>query len=290
MLNNTVNYKDMKGRIIASYGNNCLIDYNNKTIKCINKNLYSKVVVGDEVLFKIIDNEKALIEKILPRKNTIKKLSKIIATNIDLMLIVVAPKPKYSLDIIDKYLIMAENANLSATIIINKIDLIDKEDNLYKDLSIYTNIGYDVVALSVKEGKNLKALKKILANNKNIFLGQSGVGKSSLIKEIIPDIDIRIAKIGDKSNLGKHTTTASFVYKIATGGYLIDSPGIRELQIDKLKQSDIIKGFVEFKKYIGLCQFRDCAHINEDCCEIKKRVEKGDIAKSRYLNYLKFHQ
>ena len=280
------NHKDIKGNIIASYGNNHLLNYNNKTIKCINKKNDSRPVAGDEVLFEIIDNETALIKKILPRKNKIKKLSKIIAANIDQILLVIAPKPKYSLKIIDKYLIMATNAKLAITIIINKIDLIDKADNLYKDLSIYTNIGYDIVAVSAKEKTNLDYFKTMLVNKQNIFLGQSGVGKSSLIKEIITDIDIKIDKIGDKSNLGKHTTTTTCVYKIKTGGNLIDSPGIRELQINTFAKSDIMEGFIEFKKYKNLCRFRNCMHINEIDCEIKNQVAQGGINKTRYLSYL----
>lgn len=278
--------KPVEARIVASYGNNHLLNYDNKNIKCINKKNNLRPVAGDIVTFTMLDNETALIKEILPRKNQIKKLSKTIATNIDQIFLVIAPEPKYSLNIIDKYLIMATNDKLPIKIIINKIDLIKKTDLLYKDLKVYKDIGYEVNALSVKEKTNLENFKKTLTNKQNIFVGQSGVGKSSLIKEIVIDDTIKIASIGEKSNLGKHTTSVTFVYEIKNGGYLIDSPGIRELQLNSFSKKEISQGFIEFNECKHLCKFRNCTHINEINCEVKNRVKKNLISQTRYENYL----
>jgi ribosome biogenesis GTPase len=128
--------------------------------------------------------------------------------------------------------------------------------------------------------------KDQLNNKTHIFLGQSGVGKSSLINELIPDLNLRVNEISTKSKLGKHTTTNTTLYHIPSGGDLIDSPGVREFQLDDLTNQEILSGFREFKPFIGLCKFRNCAHINEPKCAIKDGVESGDINAKRYYNYL----
>jgi ribosome biogenesis GTPase len=138
----------------------------------------------------------------------------------------------------------------------------------------------------VEEQTNIAELKALLNDKTHIFLGQSGVGKSSLINELIPDLNLRVNEISTKSKLGKHTTTNTTLYHIPSGGDLIDSPGIREFQLDDLTDKEILSGFREFKPFIGQCKFRNCAHINEPNCAIKQAVESGEIHMQRYQNYL----
>ena len=140
--------------------------------------------------------------------------------------------------------------------------------------------------LSVKKHTNLQAFKEQLINKSHIFLGQSGVGKSSLINSLIPDLELRINEISNKSKLGKHTTTNTTIYHIPSGGDLIDSPGVREFQLDDLSEHEIKSGFKEFKALSGECRFRDCKHINEPNCSIKIAIEKGEINMNRYQSYL----
>jgi len=140
--------------------------------------------------------------------------------------------------------------------------------------------------LSVEAQTNIAELKALLNDKTHIFLGQSGVGKSSLINELIPDLNLRVNEISTKSKLGKHTTTNTTLYHIPSGGDLIDSPGIREFQLDDLTDKEILSGFREFKPFIGQCKFRNCAHINEPNCAIKQAVESGEIHTQRYQNYL----
>ena len=157
---------------------------------------------------------------------------------------------------------------------------------LESDFSNYQELGYDVHFLSVKNETNLKEFKTKLVNKSHIFLGQSGVGKSSLINSLIPDLELRVNEISGKSKLGKHTTTNTTIYHITSGGDLIDSPGIREFQLDNLSEKQIVNGFREFKSLIGKCRFRNCQHINEPNCAIKKAIESGNINSSRYESYL----
>jgi ribosome biogenesis GTPase len=199
---------------------------------------------------------------------------------------VVAVEPHYQFELIDRYLVVAENFNLPINIVVNKIELSTDTEQLKHDFSMYQSIGYKVFYLSVKEQTNIEQFKRQLAHKTHIFLGQSGVGKSSLINELIPDLNLRVNAISTKSKLGKHTTTATTLYHILSGGDLIDSPGIREFQLDTLSNREILSGFREFKALIGQCKFRNCAHINEPKCAIKTAVESGKIHPLRYQNYL----
>jgi ribosome biogenesis GTPase len=199
---------------------------------------------------------------------------------------VVAVEPHYQFELIDRYLVVAENAGLPINIVVNKIELSNDLERIKYNFSMYESVGYHVVYLSVKDQINIKQFKTLLDDKTHIFLGQSGVGKSSLINELIPNLNLRVNEISTKSKLGKHTTTNTTLYHIPSGGDLIDSPGIREFQLDDLSNKEILSGFREFKPYIGACKFRNCAHINEPNCAIKEAVESGNIHHKRYENYL----
>ena len=146
--------------------------------------------------------------------------------------------------------------------------------------------GYDVHFLSVKKQINLDFFKEQLVNKSHIFLGQSGVGKSSLINSLIPDLQLRVNEISSKSKLGKHTTTNTTIYHIPSGGDLIDSPGVREFQLDSLTELEIKSGFKEFRALSDACRFRDCRHINEPNCAVKESLNKGKINPNSYQSYL----
>ncbi len=181
---------------------------------------------------------------------------------------------------------MAENENLPISIIVNKIELAKNLEQVYRDFSIYKNIDYQVYFLSVEKDDNLGSLKSSLSNKTNIFLGQSGVGKSSLINNLIPDLDLRVDEISTKTKLGRHTTTNTTIHHISSGGDLIDSPGIREFQIDELSSSQILNGYREFKPYLGKCRFRNCQHVNEPDCAIRNALDLEEIHPARYQSYI----
>ena len=200
--------------------------------------------------------------------------------------LLVATEPHYQFELIDRYLILAENSNCPSTSLSIKLNLLNELDQLSKDFSLYQNINYQVHFISIKKQLNLESLKDQLADKTNIFLGQSGVGKSSLINTLIPDLELRVNEISTKSKRGKHTTTNTTIYHIPSGGDLIDSPGIREFQLDDFDAKQIVNGFREFKALIGKCRFRNCQHINEPDCAVKVALDTGDIHPSRYENYL----
>jgi len=276
-----------KGRVITRYGQRQLVESSTgKLFQCTGRQNIGLSVAGDEVIFQPAGGVEGIVTAILPRENELSQKNKLIATNIDQLWLVVATEPHYQFELIDRYLILAENSNLPINIIVNKIELLNELDQLFRDFSLYQNINYQVHFISIKKKLNLGPLKNQLTDKTNIFLGQSGVGKSSLINTLIPDLELRVNEISAKSKLGKHTTTNTSIYHIPSGGDLIDSPGIREFQLDDFDAKQILNGFREFKELIGKCRFRNCQHINEPDCAVKIALDAGNIHPSRYENYL----
>ena len=275
------------GLVITRYGQRLLVEaQSGELYQCTGRRNIELSVAGDQVIFQTTDNNEGVVTALLPRDNFLTRSQKLIAANIDELWLVVAIEPHYQFELIDRYLVVAENAGLPINIVVNKIELSDNFDQVKHDFSLYESAGYSVHYLSVKAQTNVAEFKAQLKHKAHIFLGQSGVGKSSLINELIPDLNLRVNEISTKSKLGKHTTTNTTLYHIPSGGDLIDSPGIREFQLDDLTDKEILSGFKEFKPFIGECKFRNCAHINEPKCAIKTAVEDGAINPKRYHSYL----
>ena len=279
--------KEYQGIVLTRYGQRQLVeDKNGRVFQSISRQNIGFSVAGDKVLFQKTKHDDAIVTAIYPRDNELKRQDKLIAANIDQLWLVVAIEPHYEFELIDRYLIMAENSNLPIGIIVNKIELSSNKSKTENDFLHYKSIGYDVHFLSVKKQTNLDFFKEQLVNKSHIFLGQSGVGKSSLINSLIPDLQLRVNEISSKSKLGKHTTTNTTIYHIPSGGDLIDSPGVREFQLDSLTELEIKSGFKEFRALSDACRFRDCRHINEPHCAVKESLDQGKINPNRYQSYL----
>ena len=279
--------KEYQGIIITRYGQRQLVeDENGIVFQSVSRQNIGFSVAGDKVLFQKTKHDDAIVTAIYPRDNELKRQDKLIAANIDQLWLVVAIEPHYEFELIDRYLIMAENSNLPIGIIVNKIELSTTKSKTENDFLNYQSLGYDVHFLSVKKQINLDFFKEQLINKSHIFLGQSGVGKSSLINSLIPDLQLRVNEISSKSKLGKHTTTNTTIYHIPSGGDLIDSPGVREFQLDSLTELEIKSGFKEFRALSDACRFRDCRHINEPNCAVKESLDQGKINPNRYQSYL----
>lgn len=260
-------------------------DSENKTVR-----------VGDDVKVRLVSDTEGVIEEILPRRSWISRTiesrayqEQVIATNIDQVLIILSARhPAFKSGLMDRYLVIAERNRLKARICINKIDLASpKEFAPYREY--YQKLGYPVLLTSAVSGKGLSALKKILKNSVTALVGHSGVGKSSLIKAIEPELDIKVTAISKKFRKGQHTTSSVQLFPLSFGGYVVDTPGIRELGFWDIYKRDLQNYFVEFRQLASTCQFADCQHLQEPGCAVKAAVEKGEIFRERYLNYLNIY-
>ncbi len=261
------------------------------------------VAVGDRVKFTIQtvsaneNQEKiGLITAIEERKNYIvrrsinlSKQSHIIAANIDqAILVVTLSHPVTTTTFIDRYLASAEAYRIPVLLVFNKTDRYNSKQNelLAKQIETYQNIGYKCLTTSAKTLEGVDQLKEALKNKTNVFNGHSGVGKSTLINILQPGLNLKTKEISDSHNTGKHTTTFSEMYKLNFGGYIIDTPGIKAFGMLEMKPWEISHYFVEIFKISENCQYNNCSHTHEPGCAVKIAVEKGKIAKSRYLSYL----
>lgn len=264
--------------------------------RCNLRRTLNSVVVGDRVIWREghekLQGISGVIEAVQPRQNELARPDyydglKVMAANIDRIIIVSAVLPTLSLNIIDRYLVICETANIPAVILLNKTDLLNEKQwqEVEQQLEIYRNIGYQTLMISAENGKNMEKLTALLSQGTSIFVGQSGVGKSSLINYILPDVNAQTGEVSETSGLGQHTTTASRLYHLPQGGNLIDSPGIREFGLWHLEPEQITKGYREFQAFLGTCKFRDCKHLTDPQCALREAVEQGKIHPTRFENY-----
>ncbi len=212
---------------------------------------------------------------------------KTVAANIDRIVIVIAPYPEVVANLIDRYLVAAETTGITPILLLNKSDLIDdnNRDKLNKLRDSYSALGYQVQTVSTTTGEGLDEFKSYLANYTSVFVGQSGVGKSSLVNALLPDTDIKVGGLSEQTRQGTHTTTTAQLYHFPGGGQLIDSPGIREFGLWHMSPQQVLEGFVEIRPFLGHCKFRDCAHESEPKCAINQALEDGVISGERYGSY-----
>lgn len=291
----------LDGRVISRFGKQAIVetaDVQRTIHKCYIRRTIKSVVCGDKVVFRPSlseeDRDRGIIEAVLDRKSTLSRPDyydgiKPIAANIDQIVVVSSIVPAFSTHIIDRYLVACEHAQITPIIVINKIELLDPQNQAELDdaVKVYTDISYEVVLASCKTQTGLDELSTKLIDKVNVLVGQSGVGKSSLVNQLLPNSDEIVGEVSENSGLGTHTTTAAKLIPFNLGGELIDSPGVREFGLWHLPVEDITQGFVEFRPYLGGCKFSDCTHRNDPGCLIKEAVEKGEINASRYQSYLK---
>lgn len=254
--------------------------------------------VGDQVEFDCRPNEDTcLIYNILPRKNYIirkstklSKISHIIAANIDqAILVVTLSKPRTSTGFIDRYLITTEAYHIPAKIIFNKTDLYTKKEleRLGVLMQMYQQADYECIGVSAKTGENINRVRNVLKGKISLLSGHSGVGKSSIINKIEPGINLKTGEISETHQKGKHITTFTEMHELSSGGFIIDTPGIKEFGLRDFVKEEVAERFPEFRKFMHECKFNNCTHVHEPGCAVKKAIESGKISTSRYNNYLR---
>lgn len=294
-INNPINTQDktglqvtIQGTIVAAYGKRFQVELTDgkSRISCVTRGKKTDLACGDQVLIQLTDKHEGVIETILPRKTLLYRSnafkSKMLASNVTQIIIVLATQPSFYEALLNRCLIAAEAANIKALVVLNKCDLADNDDAKQK-LALYTGLGYQVLALSAKE--DISALRPFLQAEASILVGQSGMGKSTIINALLPNEDVRTREVSLVLDSGKHTTTAAHLYHLDEDSQLIDSPGLQEFGLHHLSTDELEHAFIEFRPFLGKCRFNNCKHLQEPDCAIKEAVIAGKISQERLAIY-----
>ncbi len=281
------------GLVIVNYGKSVLVEDGAGCLhRCVARRSLRQIVSGDRVAWEPVGAQEGVIHAIEPRHTVLQRAddanrTRALAANIDQILIVAAPQPVHDAFLIDRYLVAAELAGATPLVIVNKSDLFDPQPGTApaNGAREYATIGYGTLLTSARENTGIADLAQVLVNKTSILVGQSGVGKSSLIKRLLPDLDIQIGKLSDASGQGRHTTTTTTLYHLPQGGDLIDSPGVRDFKLGETTAADLARGFREFRPYLGLCRFQDCRHLSEPGCAVKEAMREGAVSERRLASY-----
>ncbi len=258
-------------------------------LKSLNTEDRNAVAVGDRVLFLPTGEKEGVIERVEPRHGVISRASRrqrhIIVSNVDQLLIIAsAAEPALKPNLIDRMLVTAEKTSIRPIICINKVDLIDLAD-LQPLAGVYAQLGYQVLAVSASTGFNIPQLRRVLAGRQSVVAGQSGVGKSSLLNAVESGLQLRVATVSRESQKGRHTTTASRLIPLDFGGFVVDTPGIRQFQLWDVIPEEVAGFFPEMRPYVSQCRFPDCTHTHEIECAVKNAVADGRLDVRRYESF-----
>jgi len=291
------------GRVLQAFGNRFIVQAADGTYDCGIRGVFrlspkqtSPVVVGDRVEFSV---EQQTFGTIIDVAQRMTKLSRpnvenpeseqIIIANIEQLVVVASvDKPRLRLGAIDRFLLAAERAGMTGCVCINKTDL-DPAEKYHDTVRVYRSAGYAVVACSALTGRGMEDVRGILQDRVSLFAGHSGVGKSTIINVLQPGLQIKTAEISLATGKGVHTTTAVQLHPLDMGGYIADSPGLREVGLWEIKPTELAGLYPEMRGFLGQCRFRNCAHIGEPGCAIKEAVAAGRMTPERYEGYIRIY-
>jgi len=287
---------DLQGTIVAAHGRHYLadveVDGQHQFLQCVTRGKKTNVAVGDIVHLKRTSPDQAVIEKIAERTTLLYRSdqykSKLLAANISRLFIVIATEPGFTDDLVSRALVACEAAGIEAHLILNKVDVVEGLARARERAALYTGMGYPLheVSATADPAGTVATLLPLLAGHSSILIGQSGMGKSTIVNLLIPDADIAVREISEALDTGKHTTTFTRLYKLPGGdGTIIDSPGFQEFGLYHLSEGMLERAFVDFKPYLGGCKYYNCRHLAEPFCAILDAVAAGKISKMRHELY-----
>ena len=284
---------EQPGRVIIRYGAQVDIEDEKRVLyRCLLRQNLPSLVCGDRVVWQPGKDRTGVVVAVEPRQSLLERPDadnqlKPVAANINQILVIAAPEPALDIDLINSYLIAAEMTGIPPALVINKIDLLSDAAlaKLQTKIKVYQNIGYTTIYATTKRPHGLDDLVTHLRDKTSIFVGQSGVGKSSLIQQLLPEEELRVSALSESSGLGRHTTTSTRLYQFPEGGELIDSPGVRAFRLGHASIAQITEGFIEFHPFLGQCRFNNCRHDAEPDCALKNAVANGDISADRFDSY-----
>jgi ribosome biogenesis GTPase len=297
--------EQLEGRVIKSFGKRFIVQTADGTIDCgirgkmrlTTSKTRNPVAVGDRVAVTVETWPYGTIESVFPRRNKISRpdilkpdWEQVLMTNCDQLVVVSAlAQPRLKLGAIDRFLLVAEKAELHGVVVLNKCDLVDAEA-VARVTAIYHTAGYPVVATSAKDNIGLDKLRDLVRLKTSLFAGHSGVGKSSLLNAFEPGLGIKTKEVSGATGKGTHTTTTVELHKLSFGGYIADMPGIKVIGLWDLAVEELPELYPEFRPYLGQCRFSNCVHIGEPNCAVRDAIEAGTVTQERYDGYLRIRE
>jgi ribosome biogenesis GTPase / thiamine phosphate phosphatase len=289
----------LRGRVVAVHGLTSTVEADDGTqyqcavrrlLKTLHTDQRHVVAAGDRVLFRLADSREGIIERIEPRHGVISRESRgrqqILVANVDQLIIVAsAAEPYLKPNLIDRFLVCAEQSRLSAVICINKVDLIDLA-TIEPLVGVYAQMGYTVILASAHTGLGIDRLRRRMLGKQSVVAGQSGVGKSSLLNAVQPGLGLVVAKVSAETQKGRHTTTTARLFPLVGGGHVVDTPGIRQFQLWGIIAEEVGGFYRDLRPLVSLCAFPDCTHNHEAGCAVKDAVADGWLDARRYESYL----
>lgn len=282
----------IQGIVVAAFGKRYQVELaDKKRISCVTRGKKTDLACGDAVTLKLTDKHEGVVETTLPRKTLLYRSnaykSKMLAANVTQIIIVLATQPSFYEALLNRCLIAAETAHIKPVIVLNKCDLADSNDAKHK-LALYESLGYEVIPLSAKQ--DISDLRPLLQGQSSILVGQSGMGKSTIINALLPHEAVRTQEVSEVLDSGKHTTTAAHLYHLDDDSQLIDSPGLQEFGLHHLSGDELEYAFIEFRPFLGKCRFNNCKHLQEPDCAITAAVASCKITTERFNSYKMLRQ
>ena len=286
-----------QGIILVSYGSRGVVQLDDgRQVACKYRRSIGRPYCGDRVGVEWADGESAVVSAIHERANEFARANtrgrkQVVAANLDQVLIVIAPAPEPSRDLVERYLVAAHSLGIKPVIVVNKAELLetasfDRTGPLSR-LDEYRELGYEVIETSCMGAPGTAGLEHSLEKQTSILAGQSGVGKSSLVNQLLPDLELQTGALSRVTGKGTHTTTTTIMYTLPCGGRLIDSPGVWEYGLWELDRQELADGFIDFAHADTSCRFNDCKHSGEPGCAVIQAIEDGKIREWRYQSYLR---
>lgn len=289
---------ELNALVIANHGKNLEVENTSaEIIQCTKRQHLGAIVPGDRVLWQMDPaTQSGVVVAIEPRRNLLSRPDSrgelhAVAANIDQMFIIIAPTPAPQPTTVDRYLIAAELQDIQPIVVLNKEDLLPNDPQQKELLMLtteYARLGIDTIIISAKQQKNIATLQDKLIGKTSVFVGQSGVGKSSIISILLPDHEVKTGDLSVLNQQGKHTTTTTRLYHLPNNaGNIVDSPGIREFPLWPMEAAELARGFIELRPLLGECKFRNCIHVKEPGCALINAADNGKIATFRLQSYQK---